>query len=89
MIFRPIRFLAWAAPKRARLLASVPPLVKVSSSGRAPSRAATAARAASIRCRAAKPLVCREEGLPYSSVISSTAAWAASGSTGVVALLSR
>ena len=44
---------------------------------------------ASTRCRAAKPLVCREEGLPYSSVISSTAAWAASGSTGVVALLSR
>ena len=88
-ILFPRRLRAWAAPKRARLLASVPPLVKVISSAWAPSRWATKARASSTRCRARKPRVCREDGLPYSSTISSRARSATGRSTWVVALLSR
>ena len=71
------------------MLASVPPLVKKTSSGWAPSRAATRARASSTSFLARKPRVCREEGLPYSSTIAARAFSATAGSTWVVALLSK
>ena len=77
MICRPARFFAAAAPKTARLLASVPPEVKVMVSGAAPSSPATVRRAASNSCSASKPAVWREEGFPQHAVIISYALSAA------------
>ena len=51
-ILFPKRLRAWTAPKMAKLLDSVPPLVKTTSSGWAPSRRATRARASSSCFRA-------------------------------------
>ena len=85
----PRRFMARAAPSRAILLLSVPPPVKMISSGRQCSTAATCPRASVMARSAKKPRRCSEEGLPYSSVIMCNARAAASGETAVVALLSR
>ncbi|CAM5310752.1 hypothetical protein STANM309S_02215 [Streptomyces tanashiensis] len=75
-------------PFTARLSASVPPEVKTTSLGRAPSAAASVSRPSSTVRRARRPAACREEALPV------TARWAviasiASGSMGVVAAWSR
>ena len=56
----------------ASMLASVPPEVKTTSRGSAPTSAATCSRACSIRRRAARPSACTEDGLPTTS---SAAAW--------------
>ena len=73
-------------PKIARLSASVPPLVKTISLGRAPIRAATEARARSTAPRALWPNEWTEFGLPYSAEKYGSIAARTSGSTGVVAL---
>jgi hypothetical protein len=75
-------------PARARLLASVPPLVKITPSGAAPTRAATAARASSTIRRPARPQRCTEEGLPQ-WLSAAVIAAAASGRSGAVAFQSR
>ena len=75
-------------PLTARLSASVPPPVKTTSLGRAPSAAASVSRASSTSRRAARPEACSDDGLPTMprhEVIASTA----SGSIGVVAAWSR
>ena len=75
-------------PLTARLSASVPPEVKTTSLGRAPSASARVSRASSTVRRARRPAACSEEALPVTascSVIASTA----SGSMGVVAAWSR
>jgi len=78
-----------AAPLINRLFASLPPLVKTTSVGCAPTAAATRCRASSTAWRAARPQPCRLDGLPkrlssHGSIAASTA-----GSSGVVALWSR
>ena len=77
-----------ASPKIARLLASVPPDVKITSSGSAPRILATVSFAASHARRARRPAACRLSALPaarrWGRMASST-----SGSSGVVALWSR
>ncbi len=63
---------------------SVPPLVKTTSEGRAPTAAAIASRDSSTARRAARPDACSDEALPTrerAAVIASTA----TGSIGVVA----
>jgi hypothetical protein len=70
--------MAWA-------FASVPPLVKMTCSGRTPTRAATAARPRSARSRARRPAACTDEALPPTSIAAITAALA-SGRIGAVAL---
>ena len=75
-----------ATPKMARLSASVPPLVKTISLGRAPMSAATEARARSTAPRALWPKEWTEFGLPYSAEKYGSIAARTSGSTGVVAL---
>ncbi len=75
-------------PLTARLSASVPPPVKSTSLGRAPTADASASRDSSTVRRAARPAVCRDEGLPVrasSAVIASSAA----DDMGVVAAWSR
>lgn len=75
-------------PFTARLSASVPPEVKTTSLGRAPSASARVSRASSTVRRALRPEAWREEALPVMlrwAVIASTA----SGSIGVVAAWSR
>ncbi len=72
----------------ARLSASVPPPVKTTSLGRAPSACASDSRASSTTRRAARPAACSDEGFPTSpswEVIASRA----SGTIGVVAAWSR
>jgi len=57
---------------------SVPPAVKITSDGRAPSLSAISSRDSSMRRRAVRPLVCSEEALPTvpsASDIASMAAW--------------
>ena len=76
-------------PKIARLFASVAPLVKVTSSGAAPSSAATRSRASSSACRAVRPAACADDGFPYVSAISGRIASHTPGSSRVVALWSR
>ena len=77
-----------ARPKTARLLASVPPEVKITSDGSAPRIRATVSLALSQARRADRPKACRLSALPaarkYGRIASST-----SGSNGVVALWSR
>ena len=71
-------------PATARLSDSVPPEVKSTSLGRAPSAAAIASRDSSTRRRAARPEVCSDEALPVADIASVMAA-TTSGRTGVVA----
>ena len=71
-------------PLTARLSLSVPPPVKITSDGRAPSAAATRSRASSTRRRARRPGACRDDALPTSRA-AATYASSASGSIGVVA----
>ncbi len=78
-----------AAPLMAKLLASVPPEVKKISCSFTPQAWATTRRASFFACSALKPRRCSEEGLPKLSVSTSCMAAATSGSTGVVALLSK
>ena len=71
-------------PLTARLSASVPPEVKISSAGWAPTWAAIDSRASSTTRRAARPDPCSDEAFPTrpsSRLIASTA----SGTIGVVA----
>ena len=75
-------------PLTARLSASVPPLVKITSLGRAPNTSAICSRDSSTTRRARRPALCRDEGLP-SWPSSSVIAARASGSIGVVAAWSR
>jgi len=73
------------APVRARLLASVPPLVNTTCAGRAPTSAATCSRAVSSSARAARPKPCTDDGFPTVASASVMAA-ATAGRTGAVAL---
>ena len=72
----------------ASALASVPPEVKTTLRGSAPSAAATAARASSTSRRACRPSAWTDDGLPASSQALAIAA-RASGRSGVVAFQSR
>ncbi len=75
-------------PFTARLSASVPPLVKITSLGRAENASAICSLDSSTTRRARRPALCSDEGLPRrasSSVIAATA----SGSIGAVAAWSR
>ena len=74
-----------AAPRNAMLFASVPPLVKTTERGDAPTRRATASRAASTLALAARPGPCTDDGFPPASRAEATAR-ATSGRTGAVAL---
>ena len=71
-------------PLTARLSLSVPPAVKITSDGRAPSSLASVSRDSSIRRRAARPEPCSDDALP---TVASTAVIAsmAAGCIGVVA----
>ena len=69
----------------ASALASVPPLVKVTASSGAPTRAATWMRASSTAARALRPAPCTDEGLPP-MVSARATACAASERIGAVAL---
>src|SRR6478736_553106 len=80
---------AIAMPLIARLLASVPPLVKTMSPARSPSIRATRARASDSASAAASPTVWWLDGLPYQRVRYGIIASSTSGRTGVVAALSR
>ena len=77
---------ARAAPMMPRLSASVPPEVKMTWLGSAPTAWAISRRACSMPARAARPYRCELDGLPkvwlvrYGSIASSTSA-----RTGVVA----
>ncbi len=75
-------------PRTASASASVPPEVNTTCSGGRPTSAATRARAASRRPRAARPAACTDDGLPTARAASAMASRAA-GRTGVVALWSR
>ena len=75
-------------PLTARLSASVPPEVKTTSDGRAPSTEAIRSRDSSTTARAARPVVCSEDALPTRAACSVSASTAA-GSIGVVAAWSR
>ena len=77
-----------ARPFTARLSASVPPLVKMTSPGRQPRAAATRSRDASTTLRADRPDACSEDALPTRASSSVMAAMAA-GCIGVVAAWSR
>ena len=72
----------------ASALASVPPDVKMTLRGSAPTRAATCSRAVSTKCRAARPSAWTDDGLPSWSSAASMAARAA-GRSGAVAFQSR
>ena len=71
-------------PFTARLSASVPPLVKITSLGRAPNAPAISSRDSSTTRRARRPALCSEDGLP-SLASSSDITSSTSGSRGVVA----
>jgi hypothetical protein len=75
-------------PLIARLSLSVPPPVKITSEGRAPSASAMASRASSTIRRARRPEECNAEALPTVDSASVIAAMA-SGNIGVVAAWSR
>ena len=77
---------ASATPRTARLSASVPPLVKTISWGRAPIRSATAARAPSTWALAAWPNTCTLEALPNCSRRTAVTVSRTAGASGVVAL---
>ena len=77
-----------SAPDSTAFAASVPPLVNTTRAGAAPTRLASASRAASTAARACRPSAWIEEGLPGSSSARATAA-DTSGRTGEVALWSR
>ena len=81
--------LRWETPRRLILVLSVPQEVKYVSSGRQPSAEATVLRLSSSRRDASIPILCRLDGLPNASHMARSAASAASGSTRVVAALSR
>ena len=85
----PFRLPCSTAARMAQLSPSVPQEVKTTSSLRQPRAAATTARSRSRRSAAALPRAYREEGFPKPSVMTSRAAWAASGQTRVVAALSK
>src|ERR1700677_5004527 len=72
----------------ARLSASVPPLVKMTSLGRAPKTSASCSRDSSTTRRARRPAECSDDGLP-SWASSSVIAAMACGRIGVVAAWSR
>ena len=80
---------AIAMPLTARLLASVPPDVKMTSLGRMPRTRATRARASASASAAASPTVWWLDGLPNQRVRNGIIASSTSGRTGVVAALSR
>jgi hypothetical protein len=71
-------------PFTARLSLSVPPAVKITSDGLAPSRSARVSRDSSIARRAARPDVCSDEAFP-TVAIAAVIASIASGCIGVVA----
>jgi hypothetical protein len=78
---------SWRAqyrPLTARLSASVPPLVKTTSLGRAPNTSASCSLDSSTTRRARRPALCSEDGFP-SRASSSVIAAIASGRIGVVA----
>ncbi len=75
-----------AEPWIARVLASVPPLVKTTAAGAAPASAATWMRASSIIARAARPKLCTDDGLPAARVNACCIASSAASRNGVVAL---
>jgi len=79
---------AQKSPLTARLSASVPPLVKMTSLARAPNTSAICSRASSTTRRARRPALCSDEGLPRRAS-SSVIAAIASGTIGVVAAWSR
>ena len=66
----------------------MPPDVKTTSEGLAPSAPASRSRASSTVRRAARPEACSDDGLPARTSSSASTA-AAAGSTGVVAAWSR
>ena len=72
------------SPFTARLSASVPPLVKTTSLGRAPNTSASCSLDSSTTRRARLPAACSDDGFP-SRVSSSVIAAIASGRIGVVA----
>lgn len=53
-----------AKPKIAQLLASVPPLVKMTSLVSQPAAAATVSRDCSMAARVSRPALCKAEALP-------------------------
>ncbi len=75
-------------PLTARLSLSVPPVVRITSEGRAPSASAMSSRASSTARLARLPEVCSDEALPTRDKALVSAA-AAAGSSGVVAAWSR
>ena len=79
---------AQKVPLTARLSDSVPPLVKMTSLGRAPTAAANSSRDSSTTRRATRPEVCRDEALPVMASCSVIASMAC-GTIGVVAAWSR
>jgi hypothetical protein len=82
----PLASAASAAPRRAKLSASVPPLVNTTSAGSAPISSATADRASSSKALARWPKWCTLEALPKSSESARATASMTRGSGGVVAL---
>jgi hypothetical protein len=86
MMWLPLSFNAQATPLRARLLASLPPLVKTISSLSAPSRSATWLRARSSAALAPEAAQCALDGLPKWPSRNGRIAAATAGSTGVLAL---
>jgi hypothetical protein len=69
IILFPRLFLAYAAPNKARLAASVPPDVKNISSSLNPAALEMRRLASLIAFSADTPILCKEEGLPKSSLI--------------------
>src|SRR5581483_9257689 len=76
-------------PSTARLFASVPPLVKTTSAGRAFTSAATSSRADSIASRARRPAACALDGFARSRPRRSATASRTSGRTRAPELWSR
>lgn len=83
---RPRPFKARAVPNTARLLASVPPAVKMISDGRQTQSLATRSRNSSSEARAWRPTAWVLEGLPKISPWKGSMAARTAGSKGVVAL---
>jgi hypothetical protein len=83
------RGFASARPMIARLFASVPPEVKNTSPGRAPSAAATLLRASSTIVRARCPAACTLDGFAAPASSASISAARASARSGAVAAASR
>jgi hypothetical protein len=81
-----LRFPAKNSPFRARLLDSLPPLVKTISSGAQPSRAATCPRPVSTAARAGRPAQWLLDGLPKPSSSIRCITAATPGAIGVLAL---